>query len=321
MGGNARAGDVHMRAPAILLREGQHGLLDRFALGIGALRHAHPVIMVHQRDRALAGGNRLDLAGIAALRRPREIRHDAARPGFRRILAQPVDQFAHQGEIVDIRAGAHADFALEIRAGEVGILIHLFRLHTGRIIDNHAQPFGQTIPIMVGIAEMFGNALQQDVRLDGLHQAGRLEPVECASIGRNDDVRGAFVALGLHRFEQFGGAGLTEPDLDSGLGLEAFVEFLVRIVVPRRIYIQHAGWLCRRCSRSFRLPRSPRRASTGRKENAGGGQGHIPFHGTNSLSGALISCSITVENGSQQTRCATFLPDFCTDPQKGRQSA
>ena len=114
--------------------------------------------MVHQRDRALASGNCLNLPGVAALGRTCEVRHHAARPSLDRILAKSINQFPHQGEIVDVRAGPHADIALEIGAGEVSIFIHLLRLDTGRIIHDHAQPFGQTVPLIVRIAEMLGNA-------------------------------------------------------------------------------------------------------------------------------------------------------------------
>ena len=66
---HAGAGDVDVRAVRRLVGQDDAGLRDDLAvLGLGRAHQARVVVGVGERDAALAGGHRLDLVGVAALR-------------------------------------------------------------------------------------------------------------------------------------------------------------------------------------------------------------------------------------------------------------
>ena len=240
MRGEACPRHVHVRAGRILFGEAERHFRGGRLLARRAGGHADVIIMVGQRDRAFAGGDGLDLGNVPALRRTGEVRHHAIGPGLGGIVAHPADQFAHQGKVIDIGRGPHADLTLEARAGEVAVMGHFLGFHAGRVIGDHAHPAGKAVPVTIFLAEMLGDDRIKRLILQWLQQARCFESVQCAGIGRNHDIRRARVAFGLHRLQQFRRARFAEADLDAGLSLELLVHVLVGIIVPRRVNVQHA---------------------------------------------------------------------------------
>jgi len=172
-----------------------------------------------------------------------------------------LDQRAQQRQIVDRRARPHADLALEPRVGERLVGLHKLGIDARGIDENHPRPCRKAEPQILRIPERGGDAVVQRLRLDRLEKVLFLREPEIAGIDREEDVRGRVLALGAHPREQLGPLPLDHVYGNSGRVLEAVIEQVVRLIVPRRVDIDRIGSERRR---SLRQHYSDNRA--GRRE-------------------------------------------------------
>jgi hypothetical protein len=109
-----------MRPAAVLVRKDDADLLgDRPVLSAVGLDQPDQIVVVDDRDVALAGRHRLDLIGVAALRRARQVVDQAFRPRLGVLEAVCLDHRRDQRLIVDVGRRADADPAQPLRFGEI----------------------------------------------------------------------------------------------------------------------------------------------------------------------------------------------------------
>jgi len=110
------------------------------------------------RDVALPGGHRLELVGVSAFRVLREIGAHRLAPGFGLLGAEMVDDRAHQGQVVDVRRGAHAHASLPLGIGKLLVGLELAGLDLGFVVRDDAGAHGEAEPLAARFAKAFRNA-------------------------------------------------------------------------------------------------------------------------------------------------------------------
>ena len=199
------------------------------------------VVVIGERHRALARRHALKQRRVGALRRPREIGDHAAHPLLRLLRTPMRDQRAQQREIVDRRARAHADLALEPRVGERLVGLHELGIDARRIDENHPRPGREAEPQILRVLERGGNAFVQHLRLHGLEQILLLREPEIAGIDGEEDIGRRVLAFGPHAREQLGPFSFDHIYGNSSRFLEAVIEQVIRLIVTRGVDIDRVG--------------------------------------------------------------------------------
>jgi hypothetical protein len=244
---HARARDVDVRTAS---GEGRHHDAelagDGLLLGLVGTREARVVVMVADRDVAFAGSDRVQLVGVAAFRRSRHVLLHRAGPFLRLGFAQPVDERAHEREVVDVGGGAHADTVVPFRVGERFVAAHLFGLHFRLVVGDDPGAHGEAEPLAAGLAEACGNARVEHRGLHRLEQTELLHPPQAAGVDRDEHVGRAARAFVADALDERVLARLDAVHLDAGLPGEAGVERLVGLVVARRVEVDDLVLACGR---------------------------------------------------------------------------
>ena len=137
---------------------------------------------------SLAGRHRLDLIGVAALGRARQIVDQALGPGFGLLDAERLDHRADQRLIVDVAGRADAHPALPFWISE--ILVARDRGRVGPVLGVHdaAQTLAEAEPLALRMAQVGRNALLQDRRGYGLQDARLVGAPQPAGVDRDQHV-------------------------------------------------------------------------------------------------------------------------------------
>ena len=204
-----------MGASALEARQDDLGRLrPRFSVGL-VVEHQRPIISIGNADVAFAGR---DIAGdlaVAARWLLREIGFEAAEPFFGLGFTVMGDEGCKQRVVINVLAGANADLALPFRIGEIfvvqGSLLHAIL----RGID-HARAHRNAVPVPLGIAILGRHDLIEDVRLDGLGDAGPHCVLDPPDIDGEQHIRGAVGTLGLDALFE-ARACRDDIDLDAGV--------------------------------------------------------------------------------------------------------
>jgi len=203
---------------------------------LGRPQQAGNVIAVGERDAAFAGGDRLDLVGVATLRGAREIGDHALRPGFGPGLALMGDDRGHQRQVVGVRTRTRAQLALEVRVGQVVVGPDLFRLDGGLVVDDDPRPPGEGEPVFG--AQVGGNPGIENLRIDRREQPQFVGLGQARGIDRQEDIGRAVAALVPDAFEEFIFLAFDAIDPDAGLLREIRIERLVGLIVAGRVEVE-----------------------------------------------------------------------------------
>ena len=208
-------------------------------VGLVRAQEPRPVVRVDDRELALAGGNALDLVGVAALRVAGEIRFDRLRPLLGLRFAEMVDHRAHQRQVVDVAARARADLSFPARVGELLVGRDLARFHLRLVVGDHARAHREAEPVARRVAEARRDAAVEHRGLHRLEETELVGAPEPAGVDRDQHVGRAARAFVADALDQRVLAGFDAVDLDPGQLGEVRVERLVGLVVARRVEVQH----------------------------------------------------------------------------------
>ena len=234
------AADVDVRAAVGLV--GEHHADLGGDLAVLRLLGAHEVdviVGVADAELGFAGGHALDLVGVAAARRARQVGRDALGP--RLGLLRPVgrQQRAHQRLVVDVARSADQQLALPLGIGQVLVVLRrVGRRHLLLVVHDHARTLGEAEPGTVRVAQVRRHRLGQDLGRDRLQQAHLAGALDAAGIGGDQDIARALVALGLEPLDQGIGLGVDAVDLHTAQIGEVAVERFVSVVMARRIEVE-----------------------------------------------------------------------------------
>ena len=245
---DTRATDIDMGAiTALVGKDHADPVGDRVQRRVIRCCVAGEIIGVDDGDGAIAIGNRLHIAGVVALGRAGEIRDDAIGPVLRLVGTVMADDRCHQGDIIDVGRGPHADLALMRRIGKVGIAGELLGLAGFLVVDDHPRALGQAEPQTVRMTQIGRNAVGEDIGLDAVQNSRFLGAPEPAGIDRDQDIGRAVFPFADNPLDQRIGACLDQIDPDAGLLGEILIQRQIGIVMARGIDIDATSHLCRRC--------------------------------------------------------------------------
>ena len=245
MSGHRTTGDVHVRAPARLVREDHpHLFSDGAFFRVGRTHHAGQVVGVGHGDAALARGHAFDLVGVAAFGRARHVGHQSFEPVLGFGGAQMFDHRAEQAQVVGVRARTDAQTALVDRIGQFFVGVHVLALDFELVVDDHAGAGRKAEPVVATVVGGLGAQLGRNGRiehlgLDGLEQAVDFALPQACGIHQQDHVGGRGRAFCLQAGQNSGIIGVHPVDLDAGGFGEVGVQRFVGAVVPGRIQVQN----------------------------------------------------------------------------------
>ena len=254
--------NVHVRAPASLIRENDSDLLGDLPLpGLFRAGKARVVILVRNRDVALAGRDRLQLVRVATPRLVGEVRAHALRPGLGLLLAQVIDERAHQREVVDAGGRAHANAPVPFRVGEILVRLEFSGPDLCLVVGDDPGARRKAEPLAAGLAQVFGNSLLQrgreaepvavrvavvgrnarlqHARLERCEHARLLGPPQPADVDGDEHIGRAIGALAPDALQQRVFLALDAVDLDAGLLGEVGVKRFVGLVMPRGVNVYY----------------------------------------------------------------------------------